>query len=140
MLTCLAVLFYYMRSHWLLFFPGPWYIGRLAGDKYGVVFMWGIFVDSSALPGELTYPDAFFLVSYYAYFAYYVNYYVGELWVYSRVIVDYVFPVHIFKNFCWLIRVKVQGFSCVEQSLNIFYQVIYNYFYTLDIYLFGVLL
>ncbi|XP_027212478.2 transmembrane protein 62 [Penaeus vannamei] len=46
-----------------LFYPliGPWYIGRLAGDKYGVVFMWGIFVDSSALPGELTYPDAFFL-------------------------------------------------------------------------------
>ncbi|XP_064111470.1 LOW QUALITY PROTEIN: transmembrane protein 62-like [Macrobrachium nipponense] len=47
----------------LLLYPliGPWYIGRLAGDKYGVVFMWGIFVGSTVLPGELTYPDAFFL-------------------------------------------------------------------------------
>ncbi|XP_042204049.1 transmembrane protein 62-like isoform X2 [Homarus americanus] len=40
---------------------GPWYVGNLAKDKLGVVFMWGIFVDSSMLPGELTYPDAFFL-------------------------------------------------------------------------------
>ncbi|XP_068217360.1 transmembrane protein 62-like isoform X1 [Palaemon carinicauda] len=47
----------------LLLYPliGPWYVGRLAGDMYGVVFMWGIFVGSTILPGELTYPDAFFL-------------------------------------------------------------------------------
>lgn len=66
-------LFYQMKNPYSIFFPGPWYIGRLAGDKYGVVFMWGIFVDSSALPGELTYPDAFFLVRYPIYFAYYVD-------------------------------------------------------------------
>ncbi|KAK8744460.1 hypothetical protein OTU49_000817 [Cherax quadricarinatus] len=42
-------------------FIGPWYIGHLAKDKLGAVFMWGIFVDSTMLPGELTYPDAFFL-------------------------------------------------------------------------------
>ncbi|XP_045615253.1 transmembrane protein 62 isoform X2 [Procambarus clarkii] len=40
---------------------GPWYIGHLAKDHFGAVFMWGIFIDSSMLPGELTYPDAFFL-------------------------------------------------------------------------------
>lgn len=41
---------------------GPWYIGPLARDEFGAVFMWGIFVESSTLPGELTYPDAYFLV------------------------------------------------------------------------------
>ncbi|XP_071546488.1 transmembrane protein 62-like isoform X2 [Panulirus ornatus] len=41
---------------------GPWYVGNLAKDKVGVVFMWGIFTESSTLPGELTYPDAFFLL------------------------------------------------------------------------------
>ncbi|KAG0712609.1 Transmembrane protein 62 [Chionoecetes opilio] len=40
---------------------GPWYIGPLARDEFGAVFMWGIYVESSTLPGQLTYPDAFFL-------------------------------------------------------------------------------
>ncbi|KAK8403708.1 hypothetical protein O3P69_000065 [Scylla paramamosain] len=40
---------------------GPWYIGPLAREEFGAVFMWGIFVESSTLPGQLTYPDAFFL-------------------------------------------------------------------------------
>lgn len=40
---------------------GPWYIGPLARDEFGAVFMWGIFVESSTLPGQLTYPDACFL-------------------------------------------------------------------------------
>ncbi|XP_050693122.1 transmembrane protein 62-like [Eriocheir sinensis] len=40
---------------------GPWYIGPLARDVFGAVFMWGIFVESSTLPGQLTYPDAYFL-------------------------------------------------------------------------------
>lgn len=64
-------------------FPGPWYIGRLAGDKYGVVFMWGIFVDSSALPGELTYPDAFFLVMLSCLFCILYEFSVGELFVWD---------------------------------------------------------
>ncbi|XP_076056550.1 transmembrane protein 62-like isoform X2 [Oratosquilla oratoria] len=41
---------------------GPWYVGDLAGgQQWGYVFMWGIFLQSSYLPGELTYPDAFFV-------------------------------------------------------------------------------
>lgn len=34
---------------------GPWSIGYLVEDHIGIVFLWGIFVDGTFLPGPFTF-------------------------------------------------------------------------------------
>lgn len=44
---------------------GPWFIGEVLEDHYGVVFAWGTFVHGKVLPGSFTYFYGFFQVRYF---------------------------------------------------------------------------
>lgn len=39
---------------------GPWSIGEVIDDHIGVIFIWGIYIDGSFLPGSLTFLYGFF--------------------------------------------------------------------------------
>lgn len=39
---------------------GPWSVGEVIDDHIGVIFVWGIYIDGSYLPGSLTYLYGFF--------------------------------------------------------------------------------
>lgn len=48
---------------YMLYLPiGPWLVGELLDNQYGVIFSWGTFVYSSFLPGSLTFAYGFSLV------------------------------------------------------------------------------
>lgn len=48
---------------YMLYLPvGPWLVGELLDNQYGIVFAWGTFIYSSFLPGSLTFAYGFALV------------------------------------------------------------------------------
>uniref|UniRef100_A0A2C9M5R7 Uncharacterized protein n=1 Tax=Biomphalaria glabrata TaxID=6526 RepID=A0A2C9M5R7_BIOGL len=49
------VSFYLMIGSVFYLAFGPWFIGRLLTEHLGIVFVWGIIVDGSFIPGALTY-------------------------------------------------------------------------------------
>ncbi|KAF2362484.1 Calcineurin-like phosphoesterase domain ApaH type [Trinorchestia longiramus] len=51
---------------YMLYLPvGPWMVGELLDNEYGVVFSWGTFVYHSFLPGSLTFAYGFALFLFY---------------------------------------------------------------------------
>ncbi|KAH9502794.1 Transmembrane protein 62 [Bulinus truncatus] len=49
------VSFYLLVGSVLYLGFGPWFVGRLLTDHLGVVFVWGIFIHGTFIPGALTY-------------------------------------------------------------------------------------
>ena len=39
----------------IFFFAGPWFVAEIIEGHTGVVFIWGMYVKGSFLPGSLTY-------------------------------------------------------------------------------------
>ncbi|KAK3863323.1 hypothetical protein Pcinc_030893 [Petrolisthes cinctipes] len=115
----------WMRKMWVLasvdrlFWPlvisaaympiGPWFIGEVLEGHVGVVFAWGTFVNSSYLPGSLTYGYGFFQMLTFHWplmlaIAHCADFRFHSLFV-DR---EYSFPRYLCRHLCPLILVTVQ--------------------------------
>lgn len=63
MLSSVDRLFYPLVLYCLYLSVGPWSICEVIDNHYGAIFVWGIYVNGSYLPGALTYLYGFFQLS-----------------------------------------------------------------------------
>lgn len=59
-LSTINRLFWPIIGYWIYLSVGPWAIAEVIDDHYGVIFVWGVYVDGHFMPGSFTYLYAAF--------------------------------------------------------------------------------